>query len=78
MKLPESHLAEAPVRLGFANVIDAFPVSRGGHHGWLTHQKALFLFGVLIADDDSEPHTHCTPKSLQGLDVWHTTAQFNT
>src|SRR5580698_1884486 len=44
----------------------------------LAHQKDLFLFGVLIADNDSEPHTHCTPKSLQSLDVRHTSAQFNT
>ena len=43
--------------------------------GWLTHQKALFLFGVLVADNDSEPHAHGTPKSLQGLDVRYATAQ---
>ena len=35
------------------------------------------MIGLLIANDDVEPHAHGVPEPAQGLDVRHAAAQFD-
>jgi NAD(P)-dependent dehydrogenase (short-subunit alcohol dehydrogenase family) len=40
-------------------------------------QQVFFVLGVLITDDDVEPHAHGVPEPAQSLEVRHAAAQLD-